>query len=342
MGSLGQVSEPIHVLVVRAGGLAWALPMASVEQAFNLADHEVRNVGDMRVVRYRDEVLELIDLAEKLNLESHDPPSAVVTWTSGRRFAITVDELVNQITTEPFDIPRLAKGDYTDGVVYHEDEVVPVLLPGALTGIWEPADGEPAYRFSDMQQSALAEIANIGSGHAATALSGLLGRPVDVGYSAAILTVLGRAIDEVGAPMNRSALVDTPIHGDQGNVLLVFPEDSAEELCGLLGTSMEDEWGLSALQEVGNILSASYLNAIVEMTGLALEPDPPKVEVDLLGQMIASSGAAGGNPSDPTVLMRSYLTVEGSTTRFSFLFVPRLRSVQMLLEALGVADEQTA
>lgn len=336
------MSDPIHVLVVRAGGLAWALPMSSVEQAFNLSDHEVRHVGDMRVVRFRDEVLELIDLTEKLNLEPGNPPSAVVTWTSGRRFALTVDELVNQITTEKHDMPRLAQGDFTDGVVYHEDEVVPVLLIGALTGIWEASDGGPGHTFSDMQQSALAEIANIGSGHAATALSGLLGRPVEVGYSAATLTVLGRAIDEVGAPMNRSALVDTPIQGDQGNVLLVFPEDSAEELCRLLGVSMEDETGLSALQEVGNILSASYLNAIVEMTGMALEPEPPRVEVDLLGQMISNSGASGGSPSDPTVLMRSYLTVEGSTTRFSFLFVPRLRSVVALLDALGVGDGQTA
>ncbi len=336
------MSDPIHVLVVRAGGLAWALPMTAVEQAFNLEDHEVRNVGGIRVVRFRDQVLELFDLAERLGLESHNPPAAVVTWTSGRRFAIAVDELVNQITAERYDMPKLARGEFTEGAIYHADEVVPLLLPGALTGIWEAAEGGPARSFTAMQQSALAEIANIGSGHAATALSALIGRPVDVGYSAATLTVLGRAIDQVGAPMHRSALVDTPIHGDQGSMLLVFPEDAAQELCTMLGTSLEDETGLSALQEVGNILSASYLNAIVEMTGMELEPDPPKVELDLLGQMIATSGAAGGSPSDPTVLMRSYLTVEGSTTRFSFLFVPRLRSVEALLNALGVGDEHAA
>jgi len=315
--------------------------MESVEQAFNLSDHECRSVGDMRVVRFREEVLELIDLAEKLGMTSVDPPSAVVTWASGRRFALVVEELVNQISAERSDLPRLARGDFTDGVIFYNDEVVPLVAPGSLTGAWE-ADPEQAYAFTEMQQSALGEIANIGSGHAATALSGLLGRPVDVGYSEAELTVLARAIDQVGAPMNRSALVDTPIHDDNGNVLLVFPEESAEELCQLLGTSMSDETGLSALQEVGNILTASYLNAIVEMTGLELEPDPPKVEVDLLGQLIASSGAAGGHASDPTVLMRSYLTVEGSTTRFSFLFVPRLRSVQALLERLGVGDGQAA
>ncbi len=33
-------SEPVHVLLVQAGGLAWALPMASVEQAFHLKDNE--------------------------------------------------------------------------------------------------------------------------------------------------------------------------------------------------------------------------------------------------------------------------------------------------------------
>jgi chemotaxis protein CheC len=159
---------------------------------------------------------------------------------------------------------------------------------------------------------------------------------VDVGYSKAVLTVLARALDELGEPMNRSALVDTPINDDQGNMLLVFPEDAAAQLCELLGTTITDEMGLTALQEVGNILSASYLNAIVAMTGIALEVEPPHVQVDQLGRMISQSAATVGHDNDPTVLMRSYLRVEGSTASFSFLFVPRLKSVEQLLERLGV------
>jgi chemotaxis protein CheC len=330
------VSEPVHVLVVRAGGLTWALPMASVEQAFHIKDHEVRHVGGIRVVRFRGEVLELVDLAAKLGFEAPEAPSAVVVWGSGRRFALLVDELVKQSSAERSDLPRLAHGEFTDGAIYHGEEVVPILKPGALSGAYAPAGGEKVYEFTEMQQSALGEIANIGSGHAATALSGMLGRPVDVGYSEAMLMVLAKALDQVGEPMHRSALVDTPIMGDQGNVLLVFPDDTAEQLCQLLGTTMAEEMGRTALQEVGNILSTSYLNAIAEMTGIPLEPEPPKVEVDLLGQLISQSIASSGNPSDPTVLMRSYLTVEGSTARFSFLFVPRIKSVELLLERLGV------
>jgi chemotaxis protein CheC len=310
--------------------------MPSIEQAFHLKDHEIRNVGDLRVVRFRDEVLELVDLAERLGLDPGERPSAVVTWGAGKRYALLVDELVNQITAERVEIPRMAHGEYTDGAVHHDEQVVPILKPGALSGVYEVADEEHLRGFTEMQQSALTEIANIGSGHAATALSTLVGRAVDVGYSKAALTVLARALDELGEPMNRSALVDTPIMDDQGNMLLVFPEDAAEQLCQLLGTTMAEEMGLTALQEVGNILSASYLNAIVEMTGIPLEVAPPRVEVDQLGRMISQSSATVGHANDPTVLMRSYLTVEGSTTRFSFLFIPRLKSVELLLERLGV------
>ncbi|HWE58788.1 MAG TPA: chemotaxis protein CheC [Solirubrobacteraceae bacterium] len=330
------MSEQVHLLVVKAGGLTWALPMSSTEQAFYLRDHEVRNVGNVRVVRFRDEVLELIDLAERLGLEPGERPAAVVMWGAGRRFALLVDELVNQISADRVGIPRMAHGEFTDGAVYHKDQVVPILRPGALTGVHEVGDEDATHRFTEMQQSALAEIANIGSGHAATALSTLIGRPVDVGYSKALLTVLARALDELGEPMNRSALVDTPINDDQGNMLLVFPEDAAAQLCELLGTAITEEMGLTALQEVGNILSASYLNAIVAMTGIPLEVEPPYVQVDQLGRMISQSAATVGNANDPTVLMRSYLTVEGSTASFSFLFVPRLKSVEQLLERLGV------
>lgn len=330
------MSDPVHVLVVRAGGLSWALPMTAIEQAFHLKDHEVRSVGGMRVVRFRDEVLELVDLAGRLGIDVSDPPSAVVVWGAGKRFALLVDELDNQISAERVELPRLAHGEFTDGAVHHREQVVPILKPGALSGVYEAAAEDGVHEFTEMQQSALAEIANIGSGHAATALSALVGRPVEVGYSQALLTVLARALDELGEPMNRSALVDTPIMGDQGSMLLVFPEHAAAQLCEMLGTSIADEMGRTALQEVGNILSASYLNAIVEMTGIPLEPEPPRVEVDLLGRMISQSDAGSGRANDPTVLMRSYLTVEGSTTRFSFLFVPQIKSVELLLERLGV------
>jgi len=335
------VPDPVHLLVVRTGGLAWALPMAAVEQTFDLRAHAAHRVGMAKVVCFRGQVLELVDLADRLGLSCENPAAAVVVWASGRRRAFAVEELVGQLLVDHLEMPELAAGDVASGVVLHGDEVIPILEPGAIVGAWSVGD-TGRLGFNDLQRSALREIANIGSGHAATALSQLLGRPVDIGYSEALLTVLAEAIDRIGAPMSRSALVDTPIHADGGTVLLVFPDDTGEQLCQLLGTSMSDEIGLTALQEVGNILATSYLNAIVEMTGMELEPEPPTVEVDLLGQLLAQSAATGGSLADPTVLMRSQLTIEASTAKFSFLFVPRIGSVETLLERLGVGSRQVA
>jgi len=333
--------EQVHLLVVRAGGVAWALPMAAVEQTFDLRKHAAHRVGNAQVVCFRGQVLELVDLADRLQLSHEQPAAAVVVWASGRRRAFAVEELVGQIRVDRLELPGLATGNFASGVVVHDEDVIPILEPGAIAGAWSVGETDKL-GFNDLQRSALREIANIGSGHAATALSQLLGRPVDISYSEALLTVLAEAIDRIGAPMSRSALVDTPIRADGGTVLLVFPDDTGEQLCQLLDTSLSDEIGLTALQEVGNILATSYLNAIVEMTGMELEPEPPTVEVDLLGQLLSQSGAGGGSPADPTVLMRSQLTVEASTAKFSFLFIPRIGSVDALLERLGVGARQAA
>ncbi len=332
------MSDPVHLLVVRAGGLAWALPMGAVEQTFDLRSYTAHRVGCAEVVVFRGQVLELVDLADRLGVgDGESPVSAVVVWAAGRRRAFAVHELVGQVKLDRLELSGLAGGAFASGAVLDRDEVIPILEPGAIVGAWTVGDGS-RLGFTDLQQSALREIANIGSGHAATALSQLLGRPVEIGYSEALLTVLAEAIDRIGAPMSRSALVDTPIQADGGTVLLVFPDDTGEQLCQLLGTSMSEEIGLTALQEVGNILATSYLNAIVEMTGMALEPEPPTVEVDLLGTLLSQSAANGGSPTDPTVLMRSQLTIEASTAKFSFLFVPRIGSVETLLDRLGVGN----
>jgi chemotaxis protein CheC len=332
---MSAMPEMVHVLVVRAGGAAWALPMAAVEQTFDLAAQVTRGVGGSQVVCFREQVLELIDLAERLGLDSEGADAAVLVWASGRRRAFAVEGLVGQMMVERLEVPDAATGSFISGVFIDAGEVVPILEPGAVTGAWS-VSGAPSLGFTEMQQSALLEIANIGSAHAATALSQLVGRPVEINYSEALLTVLAEAVDRIGAPMERSAVVDTPVKAGGGSVLLVFPDDTGEQICQLLGVSLSDELGLTALQEIGNILATSYLNAIVEMTGIDLEPDPPSVEVDLLGEVLSRGTTSDGDPNDPTVLMRSQLTVESSDARFSFLFVPRIGSVATLLDHLGV------
>lgn len=336
------MSESIHVLVVRAGGLSWALPMGSVEQTFAFRDRIVHDVAGVLVVVFREDALEVVDVAARLGVAAGaDLVAGVVIWAGGRRRVFAVDELVGQMVLERQDVPAAARGTHTSGVVVlATGEVVPVLEPGVIAGAWSPA-GEGAFGFSELQRSALLEIANIGSGNAATALSQLLGKPVEITYAEALLATLAEAADKIGAAASPSAVVDTPVADDGGKVLLLFPDGAAEQLCELFGTRLDDEMGRSALREVGNILASSYLNAVVEMTGMELAPQPPTIEVDLLGPLVSRS-LAGIRADDPTVLMRSVMTVEASDSSFAFLFVPQFGAVESLLDHLGVGHADVA
>ncbi|HSD03032.1 MAG TPA: chemotaxis protein CheC [Gaiellales bacterium] len=332
------MSNSIHVLVVRAEGLPWALPMDSVEQTLAFTDRRVHDVAGTPVLVFRGDALEVIDVAERLGFgDGGQRVAGVVVWAGGRRRVFAVDELIGQMVLEREAVPRATEAAHMSSLVLMESgEVVPVLEPGVIAGAWSPA-GAGAFGFSELQRSALLEIANIGSGNAATALSQLLGKPVEIGYAEALLATLAEAADKIGAAASPSAVVDTPVADDGGKVLLLFPDGAGEQLCELFGTRLDDEMGRSALREVGNILASSYLNAVVEMTGMTLEPEPPTIEVDLLGSLVQRS-LQGARAEDPTVLMRSVMTVESSDASFAFLFVPQLGAVELLLDHLGVGS----
>src|SRR5688500_13277831 len=126
--------------------------------------------------------------------------------------------------------------------------------------------------YTALQLDALRELANIGSGTAGTALSQMLGRPVDISVPNALALPLAEAVEAVGDPEADVTGIVLPLVGDMDAiVVLVFPVADAASLCGLLGVEAGTEIGLSALSEIGNILGASYVGSLSAMTGLHLE-----------------------------------------------------------------------
>ena len=194
--------------------------------------------------------------------------------------------------------------------------------------------------YSDLQLDALRELANIGSGTAATALSAMLGRPVDVSVPSARALPLAEAVEATGDPEAEANAVVIPVIGDlTGVVLLLFTPEDAAGICRLLGVEPDSEWAESALGEIGNIVGTSYMNAMGAMTGLEMEPDPPLAARDMLGALVASvvMDQLDGT-SDTTLLLDSELLVEGESCSMSFLLVPAAGGVQVLLERLGLGD----
>ncbi|HEY2790261.1 MAG TPA: chemotaxis protein CheC [Gaiellales bacterium] len=193
---------------------------------------------------------------------------------------------------------------------------------------------------TDMQLDGLREISNIGSGTAATALSSMLGRTVDLKVPRALALDLADAVEAVGSPEDPVTAVVLGVFGDlEATVVLLFDPASAATVCTLLGVDPEDsEMALSALGEVGNILGSSYVGAMGQMAGLDLEPQPPVALADMLGAIVASALASTAMDTDLALLLDSEMLVEGAECSFGVLFVPTADGVGRLLTGLGLGE----
>ena len=192
-------------------------------------------------------------------------------------------------------------------------------------------------QYSDMQLDALRELANIGSGTASTALSGMLGRTVDISVPNALVLPIAEAVAFTGCPTASTTGIVLGVIGDmEATVILLVSPGSAALLCGLLGVEAGTEIGLSALQEIGNIVGASYVNALGAMTGMELEPTPPSTQTDELAPLVEAVIAGRARPADRALLLDSDLVLEGEDCEISFLLVPDRGGVEKMLDRLGL------
>jgi chemotaxis protein CheC len=145
------------------------------------------------------------------------------------------------------------------------------------------------------------------------------------------------AAERLGPIETPVVAVLTRVVGDApASILLALPFDAAASLCGMLGTDALSDMGRSALQEVGNILTASYLTAMSAFTGLAVEPAPPLLAVDMLGAVVDGVLATAVADTDSVLFLKTAIRIEDAYCDFGFLFVPERDSVAALLGALGL------
>jgi chemotaxis protein CheC len=137
-----------------------------------------------------------------------------------------------------------------------------------------------------LQLDALREVANIGAGHAATALSQMTGRTTMISVPQVSVRPLEDVPDLLGAADSVIAAVLMHMMGDlTGRTLVIFPEPSARMLCDLLlrrpdGTTMAfGEMEQSGIKEVGNILVSAYLTALSDFMGMMLVPSVPSLKI---------------------------------------------------------------
>lgn len=196
------------------------------------------------------------------------------------------------------------------------------------------------------QLDALREVANIGAGHAATALSQMTGSTIMISVPTINISSLEELPTQISEPEEPIAAVLMHMLGDlTGRTLLVFPRPTAMRLAELMlrrpsGTSHElGALEQSAIKEAGNILSGAYMNALSEFMGLMLLPSPPSLAIDMSSAILSTAFLQFGTDRDHVFYVESefFLQEQNEHLRGFFLLLPDLASLQAILRAVRLA-----
>ena len=197
----------------------------------------------------------------------------------------------------------------------------------------------------ELQLDALREVASIGAGHAATALSQMTGARIMISVPQLQIARLEEVPSLIGSPEQPVATVLMHMLGDvTGRTLLVLPEPAARRLAERLlrrtqGSVVDfGELEQSALKETGNILCAAYLNALSDFMGLMLLLSVPTLVVDQCGAVLTSAYIEFAQAQDYVFSIETQFTLdEGDPVAGHFLLLPDLPSLQAILEAMRLA-----
>ena len=199
---------------------------------------------------------------------------------------------------------------------------------------------------NDMHIDALREIGNIGSGNAASSLAMMLAVQVDISVPTVRILDYEQVMEELGGPEQMIVGLLLCLDGDvNGMIMFLLHQEFANRLLeSLLGEDPPDvgaqgeidEMAYSALQEVANIMAASYVNAIGSLTELNINISVPSMCVDMLGAILSVPAIQYANISDKMIFIEDKFSGENLDTPNHILLIPDVESLGKIMDRLGI------
>ena len=143
-------------LIVEAAGHRFAVPQYSVTELVrtgNASGHEVEMINDTPVLRLRDKLLPLLDLAQLLRLEGSGATlervangilTAVVIQVGARLFGVLVDSVfrTEEIVVKPMSSLLRDVGMFSGNTILGDGSVIMIIDPNALGALVGSVEGQ--------------------------------------------------------------------------------------------------------------------------------------------------------------------------------------------------------
>ena len=199
-------------------------------------------------------------------------------------------------------------------------------------------------QLQDMHLDVLKEIGNIGSGNAASALSELIQCNTDITVPSVKMLDFSEAVNFLGGPENVAIGMLVGIKGDvTGMMLYVLQHSFASKMTStLFGSEIEDltnmnEMETSFISEVGNIMAASYVNAISQLTGMMIDISVPVMTVDMVGAILSVPAVEFAQVGNKVLFIDDGFVIGDGEIKSNMILVPEMQSLETLFTRLGVS-----
>ena len=192
---------------------------------------------------------------------------------------------------------------------------------------------------------ALKEVANIGAGHAATALSLMTGARIMIDVPTINVAPLDELIPGIADEGSQVVSVLMDMHGSlKGHTLLALPLVTGRRLADLMlrrerrpGVSSLDLLEESALKEAGNILGGAYMTALSEFLGMTLLPSPPRLSIGTTQTVMEEHRREASSAAAACCVETEFNFEEiGERFRGFFLLLPDAVSFDLIFAAVRV------
>jgi len=201
-------------------------------------------------------------------------------------------------------------------------------------------------QLTPVQQDALKEVFNIGSGQSATTLAEVTGLKVMVSVPMIGIKPMDEVLDSLAKPGIPVVSLVNIFAGDvSGATIWLMPGDKAREFAQHCWHHMPQakkspEFNFGQIhREVSEIMTTAYLTAVEDLLSLMTVPSTPLllsgVLKNILGKILAERTESG-----LVAYVQNRFTFGDKSQGFSgfFMMMPDAGSLQTMLETLKVAD----
>ncbi|MEE3480409.1 MAG: chemotaxis protein CheC [Lachnospiraceae bacterium] len=188
----------------------------------------------------------------------------------------------------------------------------------------------------------LKEIGNIGAGNATTAIANMLNLKMNMSVPNVELMPVEKIGSAIGSEEQIVVGIMLGVETDiDGSMMYLMDLPSAHHLVNRLMMRDPDydadfdEMDMSALKEIGNIISSAYLSALSGLTNLTITPTVPYISIDMAAAILSVPAIQFGMVGDKALLINTEMG-DGMDISGYFILMPEGDSYEKILSALGM------